>query len=286
MDLRGGVVDALFDHMLIAQHQAFDRSRSIGSFSMGAGVVDTTSITLGRTIYRSSSSAYPAYGTLNVTGGLFRAGSMLLGDNASSYDCKGEPYGMVNLSGSGVIEVNGDVTMGLRNGEAPDINATINVSNGTMTVTGNIMPADVSEYITSNLNIAGGQLYATNSLGDSTFSIDHGTLGLIKGAATFDNFNMNGAYATTTMVELAGTDLEDFAQVTVNHQLELGGVLVVTNSVDYTPKIGDSWTIMTGTGTRTNKFDSEVLLEGMNVTYTSNGFNLSIPAQGTLFLIQ
>ncbi len=283
MDFRGGIVDALFDHIQIAQHQGYDRSRSIGSFSMGAGVVDTTSITLGRIIYRSSGSAYPAYGTLNVTGGLFRAGSILLGENASG---DGKPYGIINLSGSGIIEVNGDVTMGIRNGGTTDINATINVSNGTMTVTGNIMPADVSEYITSNLNIAGGNLVVTNSLGDSTFRIDHGTLGLIKGTAIFDNLDLNGAYATTTTVEVAGKDLEDFAQVTVNNSLELGGSLVVTATDGYTPKIGDSWTVISGSGTRTGEFVSTVLLEGMNIEYTADGFTLSIVGQGTLFLIQ
>lgn len=281
VDFRSGIVDAMLGHVLISEAEAYVAATtnfigSLGTLSMGAGTIDVTSITLGRSIYRSG---YPAssLGILNVTGGVFRAASMSLAENAFNGGCI--PHGVVHVSGSGRVEVSGDVTLGTRV-SANELIATVAISNGMMTVLGNMAPASASATITSDVLIAGGDLFVTNAADTATLRIEHGTLSLVKGRAVFDNLDMSSDAAVTSFA-LSGTNAGEFVQVEIHDKLELGGSLVVTAVDGYTPQLGDSWTFISGSGTRVGGFKTMVLLEGMEIDYTGNGFILSIPGINT-----
>ena len=116
-------------------------------------------------------------------------------------------------------------------------------------------------------------------------SIEHGTLSLIKGSATVDNLVVSNTYAITSF-EPSGTGAEDYAQVTINGTVELGGDLVVTGYDGYTPVKGFVWVVMSGTGTRTGEFETTTMPEGMVVNYTDSGFTVSIPPKGSVVLIK
>ncbi|MDF3129489.1 hypothetical protein P0Y35_09815 [Kiritimatiellaeota bacterium B1221] len=276
VDFSAGSVDALLGEVLVAQHQGFmqygNPAGSLGTLSMAEGIIDAASITLGRSITRSASSAN-ASGILNVSGGLFKTASMKLAENAAS---GGNVQGSLNVSGSGMVEVNGNVTLGTINGSAASAIATVSLSSGSMTVTGDMAPASDSIDITSEVILDGGSLTVSNNTDDASLKIEHGTLHLITGSATVDILDMDSDFAVTSF-EASGTQAGDFAQVNVLQSLSLGGNLVFSAVNGYTPVAGDSWTVMQGTGTRNGEFASTVLPDGMEITYTTSGFILSMP---------
>ncbi|WFB37772.1 fibronectin type III domain-containing protein [Kiritimatiellota bacterium B12222] len=276
LDFTAGSVDALLGDVQVAQHQGFmqygNPAGAEGTLSMSAGIIDASSITLGRSINRSANSA-TASGILNVSGGVFTTGTMILADNHAS---SGNVQGSLNVSGTGSVEVSGDLTLGNHQGSAASISATVTLTQGTLTVLGNMAPASDSLTITSNVILDGGNLIVSNPAENASLIIEQGTLQLSTGSATIDVLDLSSDFAVTTF-EAAGTNVGDFAEVHVNQSLELGGSLVFSAVGNYIPAAGDSWTVITGNGTRNGEFENTVLPAGMTITYTANGFILAMP---------
>jgi hypothetical protein len=145
-------------------------------------------------------------------------------------------------------------------------------------------PGNDSSNIVSVVALSGGSLAVTNAAGDAALRIERGTLSLSAGSASLDRLVMTNALSLT-QVELRGTGSGDYGRVAVNGEVRLGGLLSVTVS-GYTPKGGDSWSVVGGGGTRTGTFSSADLPEGMKVVYTVGGFNLVCPPAGTIVLVQ
>lgn len=290
MDFTGGVVDAKFGELLIGQHQAYTGSGKTGGatgwMNMSNGIVEASSVLLGRTIRRSSSGANPALGIINVMGGLFKAESMSLGNNASGTDSGGKAHGVINVLGAGSVEVSGDVTLGTRESGSPEVVGRIVLSNGTMRVLGNMMPN--SSYVTnivSEVYVSGGALFVTNATGTGTVRIENGTFAIASGTALLDRLVTTNALCTT-QVTLAGTETGEYGQVAVNDSVLLGGTLDVTFAEGYAPSGGEVWKIVQGPGGRTGKFAVEDLPENFKVVYTPDGYWIANPAKGTTLIVR
>ena len=290
MDFTGGVVDAKFGELLIGQHQAYTGSGKTGGatgwMNMSNGIVEASSVLLGRTIRRSSSGANPALGIINVMGGLFKAESMSLGNNASGTDSGGKAHGVVNVLGAGAVEVSGDVTLGTRESVSPEVVGRIVLSNGTMRVLGSMMPNN--SYVTnivSEVYVSGGALFVTNATETATLRIENGTFAIASGTALLDRLVTTNALCTT-QVTLAGTGAGDYATVAVNDSVKLGGTLTVAFAVGYAPSGGELWKIVEGTGVRTGTFAVENLPENFKVVYTTDGYWIANPALGTTIIIR
>ncbi len=195
VDFTGGTVDALLNQVTIGEHHAYNgNAGATGTLSMDAGTIDATSVTLGYSEYRSESSANPATGILNVSGGTFIAGSMSLGENSGS---AGIPVGQVNVSETGVVQVNGDITMGTRSGSATRTGAEIDIAGGSLTVNGNMAEGtgDASK-IESSVKLHGGTLDMTGgTVKVDTFTLESGTL---KNLGQFNSGDTVGAALVKT----------------------------------------------------------------------------------------
>lgn len=292
LDFSGGTVDALLGDLLIGQHQARVYAQhnggANGTLNMESGIVDALTTSLGRSIYRSDVSSF-ATGTLNISGGLFRTERLSLADNhGASSQNGGSARGVVNVSGTGVVEVLGDVIMGTVEAIATNLIATVAVSdNGVMRVHGNMAPGTVSDYIAANILLSGGTFCVTNAAGDAELRIERGAFELSGGAASIDRLVLTNELCTTRVV-LNGT--ENYGHVVVNTEVLLGGALEVAYAEEFTPQAGDVWKIVDGTGTRNGEFDPERIVlppdERLRVIYTNAGFDLAYPALTTLFILR
>ncbi|MDQ8206289.1 autotransporter-associated beta strand repeat-containing protein [Coraliomargarita sp. SDUM461003] len=195
VDFTGGTVDALLGDLTIGEHHAYNSNAgATGTLSMDAGTIDASLVTLGYSEYRSESSANPATGILNVSGGTFIAGSMSLGENSGS---NGIPIGQVNVSETGVVQVNGDITMGTRSGGATNVGAEIDIAGGSLTVDGNMAEGtgDASK-IESSVKLHGGTLDMTGgTVKVDTFTLESGTL---KNLGQFNSGDTVGAALVKT----------------------------------------------------------------------------------------
>ncbi|WFB34969.1 autotransporter-associated beta strand repeat-containing protein [Kiritimatiellota bacterium B12222] len=186
VDFTGGTVDALLGDVLIGRHNAYSGSGhtggATGTLSMAAGTIDATAVVLGQTEVRSSSSAEPALGILNVSGGSFTAGTMTLGNNIGSNlsdgNTSGKAHGTLNISGTGAVSVTGDLTMGSKTGGSTDVTATVDIAGGSLTVGGNMAEGNSAlPEITSSVKLHGGTLDMTGgTVQVDTFTLESGTL--------------------------------------------------------------------------------------------------------------
>ncbi len=197
VDFTGGTVDALLGELKIGGHHAYTGGGATGTLSMDAGTIDATSVILGLTNYRTQNNV-PATGILNVSGGTFTAGSMSLGENSggslSDGNSAGAPHGNLNVSGTGTVNVTGDITMGTRTGGSTDVQAVVDIAGGTLTVGGNMTENAanaVGADVISSVTLQGGTLDMTGgTVKVDTFTLDSGTL---KNLGQFNSGDTVGA---------------------------------------------------------------------------------------------
>ena len=135
------------------------------------------------------------------------------------------------------------------------------------------------------VSLNGAAFIVTNAAETATLRIENGTLALVSGTAEFDRLVTTNALCTT-QVELRGTGVGDYGQVTVNDSVKLGGTLTVAFAVGYAPSGGELWKIVEGTGVRTGTFAVENLPENFKVVYTTDGYWIANPALGTTIIIR
>lgn len=206
VDFTGSTVDALLGVVKMGSSNAYSTGGGTGILSMDAGTIDATSVLLGYNEYRSQSSTYGSTGTINVAGGTFTAGTMSLGDNRGTGNLTdnqraGAAIGTVNVSGTGAVNVTGDITMGTRTGGSTDVQAIVDVAGGSLTVGGDMVenPANVAlAVVTSTVNLHGGTLDMTGG----TIKVDTLTLtsGTLKNLGQFNSGDTIGAALVKTGV--------------------------------------------------------------------------------------
>jgi hypothetical protein len=282
--LTNGTVNAMVGTLIIGEGRGktTNKGRATGTLSMASGIVDASSVVLGRTLSGSSGSAVLTTGTLNVSGGRFVAGPLSMAVNNSGADQA--VVGNLNISGTGIVAVAGDVTLGTKNGTATNAVATVNLAGGSLTVLGNMASGANPTGVTSVVTLRGGALAVTNAVGDATLRIERGTFAIKAGTATLNRLVTTNALATT-QVELRGTGSSDYGHVTASGDVLLGGSLTVSLN-GYTIDGGEVWTIVGGTGTRTGTFATTDIPAEMRVFYTANGYQLVCPAPATILMVR
>lgn len=289
LDFTGGSIDAQFGSVLVAEGRGTGTGtgRCTGTLTMGAGRVEADSVVLAKGLNNDSTSTSIALilATLNVSGGTFSANTMSFAENTS----KAQPIaGHLNISGNGAVSVTGDITMGTRVGTAIAITSRVDIASGKLDVGGNMVPGTETEdalpYVVGEVLLRGGALSVTNVAGTATLKINKGLFHIGGGTANLDRLVTSNAL-TTTRVELRGTGAGDYGQVSVSGTALLGGTLDV-DFAGYEPEGGDSWTILSGAGTRTGTFAATDLPEGLQILYTPSGYTLVYPSANTLISIR
>jgi hypothetical protein len=291
LDFTGGTIDAKFGSMTVGEARGYWASSGgigtvNGTVSMAAGVIEAGTVVLGRSTPNNSTDTRNglATGKLTVTGGRFRAETISLAHNVPS--ANQTTVGRLAISDSGHVEVLGDICMGTRAGTAAVVTSRVEVVGGMLEVGGNMIPDNASANIVSEVLLSGGSLFVTNAAETATLRIENGMFVISGGTALLDRLVTTNALTTTT-VTLRGVGSEDFGHVSVNEDVALGGTLNVVLD-GYEIHGGESWTIVSGTGTRTGTFAaiSPDLPENMKIVYTSNGYKLICPARGTVLEIR
>ncbi|WFB35392.1 autotransporter-associated beta strand repeat-containing protein [Kiritimatiellota bacterium B12222] len=218
VDFTGGTVDALLGQLTMGDAASFRTGGATGTLSMDAGTIDATSVLLGLNEGRSQNSKFGSNGILNVAGGTFTAGSISLAENRGTGDLDdsnraGAVSGTLNVSGTGTVNVVGDITMGSRTGGSADyifddngtplekigVLAEVDIAGGSLTVGGdmteNTANAELA-VVTSVVTLHGGTLDMTGgTVKVDTFSLESGTL---KNLGQYNNDDIIGADVVKT----------------------------------------------------------------------------------------
>ncbi|MGI5868900.1 MAG: chitobiase/beta-hexosaminidase C-terminal domain-containing protein [Kiritimatiellia bacterium] len=286
-DLTRGTVDARLGSLVVGQGHGYYWSNQYaslaGTLMMAAGLIDAESLVVATTLPKSTSSARPATGALTISGGRLAVGTATQAFNESGAGQM--PIALTTVSGSGIMDVAGDFVMGRLEGSAIAVTSRVDVAGGTLNVGGDMAPGNNAANIVSEVLLNGGALTATNAAGDATLRIENGTFGIAGGTARLDRLVTTNELCTT-LVTLAGTGDGDYATVTVNDSVNLGGTLVVALAEGYEPRGGETWAIVQGAGARTGAFAVESLPENFRLHYKPNGYWIANPARGSTLVIR
>lgn len=277
-DTSGGTIDARFGNVIMAEGRGMQNGRGgvSGTFTMDAGLVDALDVQLGIGNGGEASGGLVC-GIINVFGGAFNMRSLSLAESAGAQNLSGT----LNVSG-GVVRVSGSVLLGSQRGASTNVVAEVAVSSGTLDVQGDIVPGDNPCALTSNLTLLGGALSASGEV-----RIENGTLLATPGAkATAESLVLTNTLATVRIPVGPGTAGGE-AVMTVSGKILLGGGIEVVPEEGYKARGGEVWTIVTG-GTRTGKFDEArvTLPEGYRVSYTPDGFSVTVPRLQTVLILR
>lgn len=228
VDLTGGSVDALVSTLKVGSTTSLFASNATAVLNLGGGTFDATSVIAGETA--GSTGAGTLTGTINVSGGTLTAGTMRLANNISGSMAT---RGNLNVSGTGAVNVTGDLTMGVRT--SATVTPTVTVSGGTLTVGGNLAEGSgAGVNIVSTVNLSGGVIDMTK--GDIVVDTFNFTGGALKNAGSFTG-NLNAQNAASI-----GFDAVDgtFSAMALTGVLTLGASsdLSLTLASDFTPVSG------------------------------------------------
>ena len=178
LDLSGAVVDAEVNILVIGRGQnSGANGRSEGVFTMDAGTFVVQTGTIGSARNTSSTSNDPHTGIVNINGGTFLvSGSLTL---AAKDNGNARSTGIINISGSGHMVAESGIQMGHRaNGTSEEIlEATINLTGGSLTVGGDIAKGTGGSAIVSTILLDGGHLdMGGHAITVDSFLVQSGTL--------------------------------------------------------------------------------------------------------------
>ncbi|MBE2282926.1 MAG: autotransporter-associated beta strand repeat-containing protein [Prosthecobacter sp.] len=206
VNLTGVSVDFLLDELVlgVAGSVASDRiGHGNGNLTVAQGTVDAKSVTIGRALnitsqainYTGTNGDYTGattHGTLNITGGIFTAGSVTIAENLDGFgsdptnatagvNVNAAIKGALNISG-GTTFITGDLTLATRTNATPSSGRTEGIATltgGFVTVGGNIKEGTSGGYANnlSTLTLNGAVLDLTNgSIKVDTLNLQSGVL--------------------------------------------------------------------------------------------------------------
>jgi hypothetical protein len=150
--------------------------------------------------------------------------------------------GVLLASDGGSITINGDYTQ----------------TGGTTGLDGGIID------ITGAADIQGGSLVGVGTINATTLTNDS----LINPGNQIGTLNLNGNYTQTAdgtlNIQLGGTNIGEFDQLSVSDSANLNGTLNVSLFNGYTPQSGDSFDILTF-GSRLGEFGNIIVPDGFSV---------------------
>jgi hypothetical protein len=216
----GGNVDARIGTLLIGRRgDAGGTTTYTGSLAMNKGSIDATTVVLGQSA-GTGVSANSVTADLTVSGGTFNAGTISMADNAAGAT---SVTANLNVSGTAVVTVAGNVVAGSLGGTATTVAANINVSSGKLVIQGDLAEGTNPSGVTSTVNLSGGTLDMDHgSIAVDTVNFTAGTLknvasfaagaGLdVQNASTLA-YDVDGAFTSTvltgTLTLGAGANLE------------------------------------------------------------------------------
>lgn len=282
LTVSGHSLDAAVGSMVIASarqgYSGSNKGAMTGRFKMDAGSIEMQVFTNAATLSKSDVRANVCSGGVYVGGGSFSvSGDSMMGINASG---GGSVDGSFVLDGGNAF-FGGDVVLASHLGSATNVAGSVTVSNGTMTVLGNLVSGavgadsvvvenkDATVGIRADVTAVGGVLAVTNALGDSELRLEKGTLTLAGGSVFADNFVMTNE-ACTVAVMLSGSYRP--AIVAEGGEIKLGGSLDVAAEEGYRPS--GTYLIASG-GNVSGRFASVRLPEGYKVRYGAKGVSVS-----------
>lgn len=259
VDFSGGEVDAQVTNLLVGNgRNSSNKGRSAGTLTMNQGTFTVTGNNfIGGANANNTNTSFVNTGILNVGGGVFNTASLVLANSAvTSADSAGLASGTLNISGTGAVAVTG--VTGLVMGKHANMNntgllsATINLTGGSLTVSGAIAEGVGPASITSTINLSGGTLEMNgNAITVDTLNVESGTL------RNLSQLNSGGTLTKTT----AGTLIvEGTNTYTGTTDINVGTLLVNgmhTGGGAYTINSGGT---LGGTGTITTAGNAGVVL--------------------------
>jgi hypothetical protein len=216
----GGSVDARIGTLLIGRRgDSGANTTYTGSLAMDKGSIDATTVVLGQSA-GAGLAANSVTAGLSVGGGTFNAGTISMADNAAGAT---SVTANLNVSGTAVVTVAGNVVAGSQSGTATTVAANINVSSGKLVIHGDLAEGTNPSGVASTVNLSGGTLDMDHgSIAVDTVNFTAGTLknvasfaagaGLdVQNASTLA-YDVDGAFTSTvltgTLTLGAGANLE------------------------------------------------------------------------------
>lgn len=278
VDFTGGTVDALLNDLFIGVSTT---AVVTGSLSMDEGSIDATTVRLGYTNTGGGSTGQLT-GNLNVSGGTFLAGSMIL---AASQGTNNQPVtGNLNVSGTGAVTITNNLTMGNWGSSSfvGALIANVSITGGSLTVNGNIAEGTGPGQLTSNLTLNGGMLDMTGGTitNLTNFNLQSGTLKDLaqfnagaavtkstSGTVTYEGTN---AYTGATTVSL-GTLLVNGSLTSSAVTVQSGGTLGGSGT------LGQSVTVQSGGNLAPGTSPGSLTVGGVNL---QSGADLTMELAG------
>ena len=284
VDLTGGTVDARVTTLKIGTNSANSNTNTMNASLTVDGSTSTFDasglVTVGETTGGTSGTLA---GTLNVKGGAtFTANAITLGRQSTGTMATKGTLTVADANTS--VSVANDLTMGIRSGTGATVTPVVTVSDGTLTVGGNMAEGTGSANIASTVNLSGGTLNMTHgAITVDTFTFTGGTL---KNVATFTGglnvqntatlgFDLDGASPTLTLTGLTlggssnlGLSLFDDVAPSASYTLVSGtiaGTFLTVNGAVFGP--GNTFTLSNNLG-----------IYNGTLTYNANDITLAFSA--------
>ena len=171
MDLTGHNVDILASALNVGGRTGNDGNSTTATFSMSAGTLDVTAVTLGDRRNTVGASTGTTTGVLNVSGGtvLIGATGLNIAPNTSTHASTQVSAGTVNISG-GTVTILGPVTLGSSANSNGSAVAALNITGGTV---------DVRNSIAKGVGNGFASVTSTLLLRDATLDLNGFTIGTL-----------------------------------------------------------------------------------------------------------
>ncbi len=306
----GRTINGVLDNHANAAVEPFATYRALGTINRGSFTIQpdgTVNLTGGQT-FTQQDGTLTNNGTFNLGGGTFNynggdvTGNTIIADGTLIF--------APGLTGGGDFVMN---TNGAFGGEVPAQASVrfVGPATNSFVVNAGAAPGNITNYGLIVLdNSLGGfvdlRTLGTHTIGETGRLEGGGRVSFQAGPATLSNqgtiapggvagdetglLRVSGMFtqeATGTLeIQLGGTDNADFDRITATSALDLDGTLDLSLVPGYTPMLGDSFTVLSGTS-RTGMFispDVQTLVPGLagEVSYTANSVVVNIIAAALL----
>jgi len=303
-DASAGSIDLLVNEMMLGDGRGYwdpsnQRGECNGIFKMAAGQVDANRLTLGRSLYTGGSKStrsYPAYGSVQISGGTFKVNEFVsIANNDTNVISKTTYGGRQRVKGEllltgGEFIAEGPIEIAKRAGQATTVVARVSIESARLTAlaglrTGYLNLETGAPLVTLDASVEvlpNGILAVTNATQDSELFLDHATLKLAGGTALADRLTMTNALS---VVHFAPPTLAAEPGITVAGAVKLGGTFRASlpSGVARLPS-GKFWTVASGNSVE-GKFDSLDVPAGTTVKYRSQGVYFGRFSDGLMILV-